>query len=78
MALDKATIRNLELTETLYDKRTDGSLLGVLDRTDTAMGGRKLKLWQNRQRRMLLKQELLLRRRLRKTVERVPSRTQHS
>ena len=45
MALDKATIRNLELTETLYDKRTDGSLLGVLDRTDTAMGGRKLKLW---------------------------------
>ena len=45
MALDKATIRNLELTETLYEKRTDGSLLGVLDRTSTAMGGRKLKLW---------------------------------
>lgn len=45
MALDKATIRNLELTETLYDKRTNGSLLGVLDRTNTAMGGRKLKLW---------------------------------
>ena len=45
MALDKATIRNLELTETLYEKRTDGSLLGVLDRTNTAMGGRKLKLW---------------------------------
>ena len=45
MALDKATIRNLELTETLYEKRTDGSLLGVLDKTCTAMGGRKLKLW---------------------------------
>ncbi len=45
MALDKATIRNLELTETLFDKRVDGSLLGVLDKTETAMGGRKLKLW---------------------------------
>ena len=45
MALDKATIRNLELTETLYEKRTDGSLLGVMDKTATAMGGRKLKLW---------------------------------
>ena len=45
MALDKATIRNLELTETLYEKRVNGSLLGVLDKTNTAMGGRKLKLW---------------------------------
>ena len=33
MALDKATLRNLELTETLYDKRISGSLLGVLDKT---------------------------------------------
>ena len=45
MALDKATIRNLELTETLYEKRVNGSLLGVLDKTNTAMGGRKMKLW---------------------------------
>ncbi|MDD6920212.1 MAG: DNA mismatch repair protein MutS [Eubacteriales bacterium] len=45
MSLDKATIRNLELTETLADKTVKGSLLGVLDKTHTAMGGRKLKSW---------------------------------
>lgn len=45
MALDKATIRNLEITETLYDKKVQGSLLGVLDKTHTAMGGRKIKQW---------------------------------
>lgn len=45
MALDKATIRNLEITETLYDKKVQGSLLGILDKTNTAMGGRKLKQW---------------------------------
>ena len=45
MTLDKATIKNLELTETLYDKKIQGSLLGVLDRTHTAMGSRKMKLW---------------------------------
>ncbi|MBQ1471837.1 MAG: DNA mismatch repair protein MutS [Eubacterium sp.] len=45
MTLDKATIRNLELTETLYDKTTRGSLLWVLDKTSTAMGGRKMRQW---------------------------------
>lgn len=45
MSLDKATLRNLEITETLYDKRIQGSLLGVLDKTGTAMGSRKLKQW---------------------------------
>lgn len=45
MALDKATIRNLEITETLYEKKTKGSLLGILDKTHTAMGGRKIKQW---------------------------------
>lgn len=45
MALDKATIKNLELTETLFEKKTQGSLLGVLDKTHTAMGGRKIKQW---------------------------------
>lgn len=45
MSLDKATIRNLEITETLYDKQIKGSLLWVLDKTSTAMGGRKLKQW---------------------------------
>ena len=45
MALDKATIRNLEITETLFEKNVKGSLLGVLDRTHTAMGSRKMKQW---------------------------------
>ncbi|MDD6042690.1 MAG: DNA mismatch repair protein MutS [Eubacteriaceae bacterium] len=45
MSLDKATLRNLEITETLYDKRIQGSLLGVLDKTGTAMGSRKMKQW---------------------------------
>ena len=45
MSLDKATIRNLELTETLFEKKLQGSLLGVLDKTHTAMGSRLLKQW---------------------------------
>ncbi len=43
MLIDSATRRNLELTETLRDKKRKGSLLGVLDRTKTAMGARKLR-----------------------------------
>jgi DNA mismatch repair protein MutS len=45
MSLDKATIRNLELTETLHTGQARGSLLGVLDRTLTAMGGRLIRQW---------------------------------
>lgn len=45
MCLDKATIRNLELTETLFEHKVQGSLLGVLDRTGTAMGSRRMKQW---------------------------------
>lgn len=45
MGLDPTTIRNLELLETLLGKRREGSLLGVLDRTSTAMGGRLMKHW---------------------------------
>jgi len=45
MSLDKYTIRNLELTETLFEKKPQGSLFGVLDRTHTAMGSRKMKQW---------------------------------
>ena len=43
MLLDSATRRNLELTETLRDKQKRGSLLWVLDKTKTAMGGRLLR-----------------------------------
>ncbi len=41
MALDPATWRNLEITETLRGAKR-GSLLGVLDETHTPMGGRRL------------------------------------
>ena len=42
MALDAATRRNLELTESLGGER-DGSLLGILDKTSTPMGARLLR-----------------------------------
>jgi DNA mismatch repair protein MutS len=45
MILDTATRRNLELTETIRTGRAQGSLLGVLDKTVTAMGGRRLRTW---------------------------------
>jgi DNA mismatch repair protein MutS len=45
MVLDLASRRNLELTETLREKNRKGSLLWVLDRTMTSMGGRTLRKW---------------------------------
>lgn len=45
MVLDEATRRNLELTQTLSGAQRKGSLLGALDRTLTAMGGRLLRQW---------------------------------
>ena len=47
LVLDESTRRNLELTTTLSENRKKGSLLGLLDRTVTAMGGRKIKHWIN-------------------------------
>ena len=45
MQLDRSTLRNLELLETIYDHDIKGSLLGVLGKTKTAMGGRLLRQW---------------------------------
>lgn len=45
MTLDINTRRNLELTETIRGNVKKGSLLWVLDKTSTAMGGRLLKKW---------------------------------
>ncbi len=45
MVLDAATRRNLELTETMREKSKKGSLLWVLDKTMTSMGGRLLRKW---------------------------------
>ena len=43
MHLDASTRRNLELCETMREKQKRGSLLWVLDKTKTAMGGRLLR-----------------------------------
>ena len=48
MELDLTARRNLELTATMRDKEKRGSLLWVLDRTKTAMGGRLLRSWLER------------------------------
>ncbi|NLI21122.1 MAG: DNA mismatch repair protein MutS [Clostridiales bacterium] len=45
MYLDRATRRNLELTESLRNGERRGSLLWLLDRTATAMGARLLRGW---------------------------------
>ncbi len=47
MTLDASTRRNLELTQTIRTGSVKGSLLGVLDATVTAMGGRLLRQWLN-------------------------------
>ncbi len=47
MLLDISARRNLELTEKLRDKNKKGTLLWVLDKTVTAMGGRLLRRWIN-------------------------------
>ena len=48
MELDLTARRNLELTATLRAKEKRGSLLWVLDKTKTAMGGRMLRSWLER------------------------------
>jgi len=45
MILDSNTRRNLELTETMRDRRKSGTLLWLLDRTKTSMGARNLRKW---------------------------------
>lgn len=45
MDIDVNTRRNLEITETMRDKVKRGSLLWVLDNTQTSMGARLLRQW---------------------------------
>ncbi len=45
MILDPATLRNLEILETLSNGGREGSLFAVIDRTVTPMGGRLLRQW---------------------------------
>ena len=45
LRLDGTTIRNLELTKSIVDQRPEPTLLSVLDRTVSAMGGRLMRDW---------------------------------
>ena len=48
MGLDWTARRNLELCETMRSGEKQGSLLWVMDKTKTAMGGRMLRSWMER------------------------------
>jgi DNA mismatch repair protein MutS len=45
LEIDAATRRSLELTQTMRDRERQGSLLAVLDQTQTPMGARRLSSW---------------------------------
>ena len=45
MQLDEATLRNLEITRIAIDGKRKGSLLWLIDKTETAMGARLLRRW---------------------------------
>jgi DNA mismatch repair protein MutS len=59
MQLDIATKRNLEIMFTMQDGTREGSLISILDKTFTPMGGRLLKKWISAP---LIKLEPILRR----------------
>ena len=48
MGLDGFTVRNLEIFKSLATQGTHGTLIDIIDNTDTAGGGRLLKQWLNR------------------------------
>lgn len=48
MALDEETIRNLELFEPLHGGETRATLIRLLDKTLTPMGGREIRAWLRR------------------------------
>ena len=48
MVLDSATRRNLEITTSMISGDREGTLLAIIDRTQTAMGGRTLTSWIQR------------------------------
>lgn len=45
MAIDRSTQRHLELLEPLHEGNRNHTLLGLLDRTQTPMGGRLIRQW---------------------------------
>lgn len=59
MIIDTATQRNLELTETMREKKKRGTLLWILDKTKTAMGGRLLRRYIEQP--LIVKEEIVRR-----------------
>lgn len=59
LKMDVHAKRNLELVETLRDKKKSGSLLSIIDQTVTSMGGRLLRQWLDRP---LVKEEAIVNR----------------
>lgn len=45
LTIDSNSRRNLEIAENLRENKKKGSLLGVIDKTNTSMGGRQLRKW---------------------------------
>ena len=45
IALDPETKRNLELVQSIQDDGHEGTLVNILDETETPMGGRRLRAW---------------------------------
>ncbi len=45
MSIDRSTQRNLELIESLHESGRKNTLLNLLDKTKTAMGGRLIRQW---------------------------------
>ncbi len=45
MTIDINSRKNLEIVESLRDKNKRGTLLSVIDRTNTSMGGRRIRKW---------------------------------
>ncbi|MEP7145498.1 MAG: DNA mismatch repair protein MutS, partial [bacterium] len=57
--LDPSTKRNLEITSSISEWSREGTLISILDKTQTAMGGRLMKKWISRP---LKKSEQILKR----------------
>ncbi len=68
MLLDRNTRRNLELTESIRSRSRKGSLLWLLDKTSTAMGGRLLRSW--------IEQPLMKRERIERRLDAVAELTE--
>ncbi|NWF49204.1 MAG: DNA mismatch repair protein MutS [Ignavibacteriaceae bacterium] len=77
MLLDHSTKRNLEIVFSMHEGNREGTLISILDKTDTSMGGRLLKKWISAplrkpepiQKRLDSVEELVTKKKLRKNLK---------